>query len=194
MKDRLRKFEADELDDEQRVIYDLYRPSEVAKRPRAMPLMDEQGHLLGPINSWLLSPQIGIGLQILGKAIRAAPLLSPRSQEIIILVVAQRIQSVFERAAHETVARANGIPDDVIDALSSGTPTKFEDAEEQICYDLTGLMMDNGALSDSEYAHAVNVLGERKLFEVVAVVGWYQMIGLSLSVFQVVPPGMEETD
>ncbi len=194
MKDRLRKFEADELDDEQRVIYDLYRPSEVAKRPRAMPLMDEQGHLLGPINSWLLSPQIGIGLQILGKAIRAAPQLSPRSQEIIILVVAQRIQSVFERAAHESVARTAGVSEENIAALAAGTPAHFDDAEERLCYELTLLMMDHGALTDSEYANAVDQLGERKLFEVVAVVGWYQMIGLSLSVFQVVPPGMPQSD
>ena len=190
MKDRLRKFEADELDDEQLVIYNLYTPSEVAKRPRAMPLMDDAGHLQGPINSWLLSPQIGVGLQVLGKAIRAAPLLSPRSQEIIILVVAQRLQSAFERAAHEVTARAAGLTEADIDALSAGTPAHFDDAEEQLCYELAQLMMDNGALTDVEYAHAVDVLGERKLFEVAAVVGWYQMVGLSMSVFQVMPPEM----
>ena len=190
MKDRLRKFEPAELDEEQLVIYNLYTPSEVAKRPRAMPLMDDEGHLLGPINSWLLSPQIGIGLQVLGKAIRAAPLLSPRTQEIIILVVAQRLQSVFERAAHEVTARAAGLTEADIDALSSGQPAHFDDAEEQLCYELAQLMMDNGALTDAEYARAVDALGERKLFEVAAIVGWYQMVGLSMSVFQVMPPEM----
>jgi hypothetical protein len=44
-------------------------------------------------------------------------------------------------------------------------------------------------LSDDEYTEAVCELGERKLFEVLALVGLYMQTALQLRVFRVGPPG-----
>jgi 4-carboxymuconolactone decarboxylase len=49
-------------------------------------------------------------------------------------------------------------------------------------------MMDTGGLTDAEYARAVEVFGEQRLFDLTAIVGWYQMMALQLSVFRVMPP------
>jgi 4-carboxymuconolactone decarboxylase len=192
MQDRLRKFDAAELDAEQRAIYDVYaerhaNASASANSPLVQ-LMDEQGHLMGPTNAWLLNATIGKGLQDLGVAVRVGPRLEPRVQEIVILVVAQRLDSTFERFAHGKIARTVGLADEVIDALLAGVPVTFDDGAEQCAYDLVISLMDNGSLSDADYSRALDVFGEGRLFDLTAIVGWYQMIALQLSVFQVMPP------
>jgi 4-carboxymuconolactone decarboxylase len=190
--DRLRKFEAAELDADQRAIYDVYAERHANAGASAtsplVQLMDDQGHLMGPTNAWLLNPVIGKGLQDLGVAVRVGPRLAPRLQEIVILVVSQRLDSPFERFAHGRIARTVGLSDEEIDGLLSGAPASFADELEQCAYDLASSMMDTGGLTDAEYARAVEVFGEQRLFDLTAIVGWYQMMALQLSVFRVMPP------
>jgi 4-carboxymuconolactone decarboxylase len=192
MHDRLRKFDAADLDPDQRAIYDVYAERQAnastSGNSPLVQLMDEQGHLMGPTNAWLLNAVIGKGLQDLGVAVRVGPRLPARVQEIVILVVSQRLDSPFERFAHGRIARTVGLSDEDIDVLLSGAPASFDDALEQCAYDLAISMMDDGGLSDAEYARAIDVLGEERLFDLTAVVGWYQMMALQLSVFQVMPP------
>lgn len=192
MQDRLRKFDAADLDPDQRAIYDVYaerhaNASASANSPLVQ-LMDKHGHLMGPTNAWLLNAVIGKGLQDLGVAVRVGPRLPARLQEIVILVVSQRLDSPFERFAHGRIARSVGLSDEEVDALLSGAPANFDDEFEQCAYDLTISMMDTGRLTDPEYARAIDVFGEQRLFDLTAIVGWYQMMALQLSVFQVMPP------
>ena len=49
-------------------------------------------------------------------------------------------------------------------------------------------LMDRGGLTDDEYARAIDQLGEKGLFELTGIIGWYQMIGLQLAVFRIMPP------
>lgn len=192
MQDRLRKFDAADLDPDQRAIYDVYaerhaNASASANSPLVQ-LMDKHGHLMGPTNAWLLNAVIGKGLQDLGVAVRVGPRLPARLQEIVILVVSQRLDSPFERFAHGRIARSVGLSDEEVDALLSGASANFDDEFEQCAYDLTISMMDTGRLTDPEYARAIDVFGEQRLFDLTAIVGWYQMMALQLSVFQVMPP------
>lgn len=187
--DRLRDYEPAELDADQLAFYQQYLPGgERAKRKGAFPLLDDAGHLVGPTKAWLLNPAFANAYLPLGGVVRTKTGLTPRAQEIIILVVAQRLGSPFERFAHEAEARALNMSDADIDALSEGRPISFADAEEQTCYELAVTLMDTGGLTDDQYAQAVGVLGEKGLFEVTGIIGWYQMIGLQLSVFQIMPP------
>lgn len=189
MPERLRKFEPDELDAAQRAIYDQFGSGgNRATIPGAFPLRDEAGHLNGPPNAWLLNPALGDAFQVLGFNVRSATGLPPRAQEIAILVVAQRLDSPFERFAHEPAARNNGLPEADIEALSAGRPVSFADLSEQVCYEVAVALMDHGKLTDDEYARAVGALGEKGLFGLTSIIGWYQMIALQLSVFEVLPP------
>ncbi len=131
MPERLRKFEPDELDPAQRAIYDQFGSGgNRGTIPGAFPLRDEAGHLNGPPNAWLLNPALGEAFQALGFNVRSATGLPPRAQEIAILVVAQRIESEFERYAHERAARNNNLPEAEIEALSAGRPVSFDDKQE----------------------------------------------------------------
>jgi 4-carboxymuconolactone decarboxylase len=186
MPERLKKFGPDGLTPEQSEIYDYYVG--LGSRPRSLPLMDDEGHLLGPVNAWLVSPRLGLAFDMLGRAVRRATDLSPAAQEIIILVVAQRVRSEFERAVHEPSAESSGVPRADIERLSNGEPVSFDDPEWQACYELAVALINNSDLTDAEYARGVAALGEKRVFEVVGIVGWYQMIAMQLAVYQVMPP------
>ena len=191
MSSRLRKYDPADLDPEQYAFYAHYLPdSPRGKRGRSggIPLLDADGQLVGPSAAWLLNPAFGQDYIPLGLSVRTKTGLSPRSQEIIILVVGQRLQNAFERYAHEAAARAIGMSDDEIAALSNGDPITFADPEEQACYQLTHTMMATGGLGDDAYAHAVEVLGEKGLFGVTAIIGWYWTAALQMSVFGITPP------
>lgn len=189
MAERLRKFEPDELDAEQAALREHFTSgSERSRAPRAINLLDGAGHLIGPPNAWLLNPRLGQALQGLGFAVRHATSLPPRAQEIAILVVAQRTGSAFEQYAHRTAARQAGLAAADVDALLAARPVHFTDPVEQECHRLAGILMDRERLSDTEYGEAVGRLGEQRVFELTAIVGWYRMIALQLAAFDVRPP------
>ncbi len=183
MPERLRKFGPEGLSPEQSVIYDYYVG--LKSRPRSLPLMDADGHLLGPLNAWLVSPIMGQAFDMLGRAVRRGVELSPWAQEVIILVVAHDVQNEFERLIHVPSAAAAGVPVADIDRLSNGEAASFSDPEWQACYELALLLVNNKDLTDEEYARGVEALGEKGVFEVVGIVGWYQMIALQLTVYRV---------
>ena len=191
MSSRLPHYDPADLDPDQYAFYAQYLPdSPRGRRGRSggIPLLDAEGQLVGPSAAWLLNPAFGADYIPLGLSVRTRTGLSPRSQEIIILVVGHRLQNPFERYAHEAAARAIEMTEDEISALSLGTPITFADAEEQACYEVTQTLMSNGGLTDDEYAHAVEVLGEKGLFGVTAIIGWYWTVGLQMSVFNILPP------
>jgi hypothetical protein len=185
MPERLRKFGPDGLTPDQLVIYDYYLGA--GSRSRSLPLMDEEGHLLGPVNAWLVSPKVGSAMDMLGRAVRRATDVSPAAQEVIILVVAHRLRNEFERAVHEPEAESAGIPKADVERLSSGQPVSLEDPEWQACYELAVSLTETGTVTDDEYARAVEALGEKRVFEVVSLVGYYQMLAMQLAVYQVMP-------
>ncbi len=186
---RLRKLEASELTPAQRSIYDQFGAGgNRASIPGAIPLMDDEGHLNGPPGIWLLHPPLGDAFQALGLVFRGGLELTRAAQEIIILVHAQRLDAAFEKYAHVGAAARAGVDPADIEALSAGKPVSFTDPEQQVCYEVAIALMDNGALTDAEYARAIEVLGEAKLLEATSIIGWYYVVALQLSVFQVLPP------
>jgi hypothetical protein len=65
---------------------------------------------------------------------------------------------------------------------------KFSAADERVTQSVTRALIANGTLDATEYAEAVDVLGERLLFELVILVGYYQLLATQLAVFGVEPP------
>ena len=188
-KARLRKLEPAELTPAQRAIYDQFGAGgNRASVPGAIPLIDDEGHLNGPPGIWLLHPPLGDAFQALGLVFRGGLELTRAAQEIIILAHAQRLDSAFERYAHENAAARAGVAQADIEALSAGKTVSFADPEQQMCYEIAVALMDNGGLTDAEYARAIDVLGEARLLEATSIVGWYYVVALQLSVFGVLPP------
>ncbi|MGW0804902.1 carboxymuconolactone decarboxylase family protein [Nonomuraea sp. NPDC002799] len=173
---RLRRTPPRDLVPEARALYD-----KITSGPRGGFMVDAEGGLTGPFNAMLLSPPVGDPLQELGAAIRYRSALTDRARELAILVVAGHQDSAFEQAAHEPIARDLGVTDEQLQALRDGSPLELPDATEAAVLGVARALVANGDLDDAEYA----ALGEKELFELTTLVGYYTTLALQLRVFRV---------
>ncbi|GIM92027.1 carboxymuconolactone decarboxylase family protein [Paractinoplanes toevensis] len=177
-----------DMTDEQRSLYDWY-----ATGPRAAPdnpfkLVTLDGKLQGPPAVWILSPTFGHALQKIGGAVRFGSSLPWRAQEIAILLVGHHHNSEFELYAHERAGAAAGLTEADLANLADGKEPTTTSEIESCCFHTTRHLLEHGTLDDESYAAAAATLGEAGLFELVTVVGYYNMVALQLAVFDVRPP------
>jgi 4-carboxymuconolactone decarboxylase len=181
---RIPRLTPDELDDEQRAVYESIAGGARAQKS-AFRLTDDQGALEGPFNAMLLHPAVGDALQQIGAALRFRGTLSPRAREIAILTVAAHERSRFEQYAHERVARQAGLTDAEIETLAAGGIPELTDADEAIVAVTTRHLLVDETLTEEQYADAAAVLGPARLFELTTVVGYYRLLALQMRVFGV---------
>ncbi|MER7922360.1 carboxymuconolactone decarboxylase family protein [Streptomyces sp. NPDC096057] len=183
MQPRLAGLPPGELDEEQAKVYRSITGGPRAAGPQAFALSDPEGRLRGPFNAMLLSPPVGHAVQALGAAVRYGSVLSDRAREMAILAVAAHWNSPFERAAHEAVGRTAGLTEPELAALRAGTVPELGDPAERAVLRATIALLRHGALGDEEYAETVSRVGERGLFELTTLVGYYATLALQLRVF-----------
>jgi alkylhydroperoxidase family enzyme len=180
-----------ELDESRREVYDAIAGGPRAAGPQSFRLTDDDGRLEGPFNAMLVSPGVGLALQDLGSAVRYRTSLSDRAREIAILALAALRRSDFEWYAHERVGRRAGLSEDELSALLSGeTPTTLSD-DESVLLRTTRLLATSGDLDDDAFATAEATMGREQLAELVVLVGYYDLLALSLRVWRTPLPAGE---
>lgn len=168
-----------ELDPAARRVYDA-----IASGPRAgSGLVDDDGSLRGPFDAMLRNPAVGEPLQAVGAALRYSGLLSDRARELVILRVAGVRDSPFERATHEPIARRAGLSDDELAALAADAVVTWPDPVEDAADTAARTLLHHGPVDDDTYRAWVEVLGEARLVEVTALVGYYGLLADLLRVF-----------
>jgi 4-carboxymuconolactone decarboxylase len=181
-----------ELDASARALYDRIAGGPRAAGPQAFALTDDAGRLNGPFNAMLISPDVGGALQELGSAIRYKTQLSSRAREIAILELARLHKSEFEWYAHERVGAQAGLSESELSELHSGAPSASLSVVESCVRDLVRRLVQQRDLDDETYRPALDLLGQPTLFELVALVGYYESLALQLNVFRTpVPEGVE---
>lgn len=177
-----------ELSPEQREVY-----AEITGGPRGsgpFRLTDDEGRLHGPFNAMLANPQLGLTVQRLGADIRYRSTLEAREREIAILALAHIRDSHFEWYAHERVAAVVGMTQEELDALDTGaTPASFSDREQTVLAATRALVTERD-LDDATYDIALSQLGRTTLADLITLVGYYDLLALSLRTWRVpLPPG-----
>lgn len=182
---RLRPLTPDELDDDQRTLYDAITSGSRSTGPQPFRLTGDDGALTGPFNAMLLNPAIGDALQRLGAAIRYSGRLTARCREIAILAVAAHWQCGFEQRAHEAVGSHVGLSDAELAAVRERRDPELSDATEAAVLVTTRHLLEDGDLDDRSYSVAAHALGTEQLFELNALVGYYNLLAMQLRVFRV---------
>jgi alkylhydroperoxidase family enzyme len=186
MTERLSRIAPDAMTPEQAEIYARF--TDGTRTKSSFSLLHPEGGLIGPPNAWLLSPPLGRVFERVGWTMRYGLQLSERACEIAILLVAFHRDSPFELYAHRKAGRAAGLTETEIEGLATRTPPTFGSDEERQVFTATLALLDKQTLDDAEYAAAIAGLGERGLFELVALVGYYDQVATQLAVFRVEPP------
>lgn len=152
--------------------------------PTTFKFVDEEGVLLGPFCTFLLSPDLGMHLQELGAAIRFNSALPARARELAILYTANHHHSPFEWYAHAAVGRSVGVTESELEAIKLGNPLKLQNDLERVTVQLTTELLQTGDASDQTYAGAKETLGEALTFDVCTLVGYYSLLALQMRVFR----------
>jgi 4-carboxymuconolactone decarboxylase len=181
---RLRRLRPTELSPRQARVYAEITGGPRGATPPLFSISDDQGALLGPFNAMLFAPEVGDALQALGSALRFESGLPGRLREAVILVVASRLGSAFERYAHEAVGRDVGLTESEIDRLRQ-TPVGvvFDDPGEQAVLQLADRQLSGDEVDDQLYAAAAATLTERGLVEITTLVGYYSMLAQQMKIF-----------
>jgi len=181
---RLPWFAPGELGANARALYDRIVGGPRAQGPRAFALTDEDGRLNGPFNAMLLNPEVGTALQELGAAIRYRTGLTARAREIAILEVSVLRRSSFEWYAHVRVGKHAGLTDAEVAAIHDGAAAATLDATETLVRELVRALLRERDLDDAAYAAAAAALGDVVLSDLIALVGYYDLLALSLRVWR----------
>jgi 4-carboxymuconolactone decarboxylase len=182
-----------ELDEPRRAVYDAIAGGPRATGPQSFRLTDDEGRLEGPFNAMLVSPGVGLALQDLGAAVRYRTSLTDRAREIAILALAALRRSDFEWYAHERVGRRAGLTDEEMSALLTGDDPSSLSDDETVLLRTTRLLGTAGDLDDDAFATAEAVLGREQLAELLVLVGYYDLLALSLRVWRTPLPAGESS-
>ncbi|AME27322.1 carboxymuconolactone decarboxylase family protein [Burkholderia sp. PAMC 26561] len=186
---RVPLFDPQELTAAQEAVYETVNSKMVpwAQAAGFQAKLDD-GKLVGPFNTILLSPEIAASFLALQASEQEHTSLSERVRQVVILTVGAVWNCDYERYAHAAVAREAGFSEKVISALAEGTDVEGLSATEQLAQRVTWQLTAEHRLSAELYSKAVSVLGARGIVDLIFLAGCYQSIAALLNAFQVPVP------
>ena len=170
-----------DMTDEQRRVYDAT-------------LAGRRGRVPAPLVAWLASPPLAARAQTLGEFVRYETTLPPRLSELAILLVARHWTAQYEWFAHKPEALKGGLDPAVIDAIAQRRRPRFERDDERAVYEFVVMLQETKGVSDALYRTTVDLLGERRVVELVGLLGYYTLISMTLNVFEIGVPDGAATD
>jgi 4-carboxymuconolactone decarboxylase len=186
---RLHPLRPDELDPEQRAVYDALAD------PPGRVRLDPDGSLHGPFDAMLRAPRSGAALQSVGAALRYGSVLPERVRELATLQVAAHHRSDFEWFAHAPLAAAAGLPAELVEAVRTGAPVEPDDPGERTAAVAVAQLLTTGDVDDDAWASAVETLGEAGAVELTTLVGYYSLLAMQMRVLRVpLPDGVASVE
>lgn len=135
---------------------------------------------IGPVNVSLYSPKIAEAMQMLNQAVRYHSVIGRRYTEVAILVAAREFDQQFEWTMHEGAARAEGVPDAVIDTIKFNREIGDISEEEALIIKYGRQLMREHRLDSATFAEAVRLFGRNGMVEIAAIMGDYLLGGMLL--------------
>jgi 4-carboxymuconolactone decarboxylase len=145
-------------------------------------LAGQRTALSGPFNALLRSPEMGNLAQKLGEYVRFRSSVPRRLNEMAILMTAQAWSSQYEWYAHKTLALDAGLNPAIVDDLQAGRRPSAMQKDEAVVYDFCSELRSKHRVSDGTYRSAVELLGERGVVDLIALMGYYDLVSMTLNV------------
>jgi len=172
-----------DLDADQKVLWDY-----ILKGPRGANLNEAIKFLPGPFNPWMQIPSFGKLAAEMGERLRFRSVLPGKLRELAILTAGVHWKAEFEFWAHARVARTEGLPDSIIQALQAGTAVPYEDDLQHLVHIAAKDLVETGRPRVHLADELADKLGWPAVVELVALVGFYCMVSFTLNAFDVALP------
>jgi 4-carboxymuconolactone decarboxylase len=172
---RYREITPEEMTPAQRRVHDLI-------------IAGRRGRFGGPFQLLIRAPEICEHASQLGEHLRWGTSLPDRLSELAIITTARFWRAQYEWYAHAPLAEKGGVPHAAVEAIRRGEAPVFAEQDEALVHRICTELFQTQRLSDATFAEATAALDETGLVEVIAIVGYYTLIGNVLNVFQVAMP------
>ena len=165
----------EEMSPEQRKLHDA-----VVSGPR--------GQMIGPLRAAIHSPELAVLWSQLGEFLRYRTCLPPRLNELAIVVTGRRWTSQVEWAIHSRACVEAGISQAAVDAIGALQSPVFADQADLDVYEFARELQQNGQVSEERYDAVKQRWDTRGVVELVAVIGYYVMVSMTLNAHQLPLP------
>ncbi|WP_137177062.1 carboxymuconolactone decarboxylase family protein [Roseomonas sp. AR75] len=166
------------MDEAQRAL-----AAEIAGGPR--------GGVRGPFLALMHHPKLAHRIQALGEHLRFGTGLPQRLVEIVVLVTSRHWTCQYEWVAHSRIARNEGVPEPIIEAIRQGRRPDPMQEDERLVYEIALAAHDTGELPDALFAAAEAKFGRAAILDLLALCGYYAMLAMVLNTAQPpLPDGM----
>ena len=156
-------------------------------------LIEMRGRLPGPSKIHVENLPLVKAIGPLGAYFDSGHSLSQREREIAVCIITSKWHSAYPTNAHERAAKTAGLPSDKVEAILSGLPTSFSDTREQVVYEMAMCLARARWVSKGLYDRAVDTLGHVGITDVIALMGHYSIVSMTLAFYDVPSdaPGLE---
>jgi 4-carboxymuconolactone decarboxylase len=145
-----------------------------------------------PFKVYMRSPALASKLEAVSDYVRWGTGQPPRLTELAIMITARQWSSQWIWRGHYRAAVKDGLDPSVGADIAAGKrPTKMKE-DETILYNYATEMYRDKAVSDPTFAAAVKAFGEKGLIDLVATMGYYDTVAMTLITAKAVAPKEED--
>jgi 4-carboxymuconolactone decarboxylase len=141
-----------------------------------------------PFKVYMRSPELAAKLEAVSDYVRWGSGLEPRLTELAIMITARQWSSQWIWRGHYRAAVRGGLDPSVGADIAAGKHPEKMKADEAILYNYAQEMYRDKAVSDATYAAAVKQFGEKGLIDLVATMGYYDTVAMTLITAKAVAP------
>ncbi len=138
------------------------------------------GRIPGPFRFSLHCPALTEVWHPLGETLRLKSTFPLRLSEFAILITAREWDCDYVFQAHAPHALKGGLDQKVIDALARDERPVFSQADEEAIYEYCTELFRKHAVSDRNYARALELFGVPGVVELTALIGYYGMVAMTV--------------
>ena len=162
-----------------------------AQRAAAQAIIDgPRGAVYGPFVPLLRSPELMDCAQRMGEYLRYRSAIGTRLSEVAILVTARHWDQQVEWAIHAPIAERTGIAPDAIHAIAQRQRPHNMLVDEELVYDFCMELHQHKRVSDTTYANALALFGEKGVVDLMGINGYYTLLAMVMNAAQTAVPEM----
>jgi 4-carboxymuconolactone decarboxylase len=141
-----------------------------------------------PFKVYMRSPELATKVEAVSDYVRWGTGQPPRLTELAIMITARQWSNQWIWRGHYRAAVKGGLDASVGADIAAGKqPTKMKD-DETVLYNYATEMYRDKAVSDATYAAALAKFGEKGLIDLVATMGYYDIVAMTLITAKAVAP------
>jgi 4-carboxymuconolactone decarboxylase len=145
-----------------------------------------RGLVPGPHKIWLANPALSQTIVPTGAYFQTESTLTKAEIEIATNVINGHWRAAYGNYEHEKIGAAlGGLAPEKVAALIAGIPTSFDDARQQIVYELASTLAAARVVPQHLYRRARDLLGDKGIVDVTALMGWFTAVSLTLMAYDV---------